>query len=145
MPISQPEFDALIKEEKEFEDVKTPIKLGPAPISWTRPLKATNSRNSFLVDFYRGGFEISKYTVNKRYQQTIILLRYDNGGRHTNPDDKTFDGPHVHLYREGFHDKFAYPVDKIGIEDSDTMEEVFKKLMQFCNVKRVPNVEIPMF
>jgi len=54
------------------------------------------------------------------------MLRYDNGGRHTNPDGEKFEGPHIHLFKEGFNDKFAYPVSVIGIEETDSMEKVFK-------------------
>lgn len=134
-----------MKVEKEFNDSSSPIQLGPAPIQWSRKLKAVSTSDTFLLDFYRGNFEISRYTVNHRYQQTIVLLRYDSGGRHTNPDGETFDGPHVHLFKEGFRDKFAYPVSKVGVEDSDNLETVFNKLMHFCNVRRIPSIKVPMF
>ena len=145
MAISQTEYDFLMKEEKEFDDPSSPIQLGPAPIQWTRQINSTTTKEAYLLDFYRGSFEISKYTVNKRYRQTIILLRYDNGGRHTNPDGETFQGAHVHLYKEGYNDKFAYPVSKIGVDETDNIETVFNKVMQFCNVKGVPSIEVPMF
>ncbi|MER3497987.1 MAG: hypothetical protein C4308_04815 [Chitinophagaceae bacterium] len=73
------------------------------------------------------------------------MLRYDNGGRHTNPDGVLFEGPHVHLYREGYNDKFAFPVSEISVSVNDPMEEVFKKIMHFCNVKNLPAIEVPMF
>jgi len=145
MAISQKEYNFIMKEEKEFDDLSSPIQLGPAPIQWTRQINSSSSKETYLLDFYRGSFEISKYTVNKRYRQTIILLRYDNGGRHTNPDGVTFDGAHVHLYKEGCNDKFAYPISEIGIDETDNMETVFKKIMHFCNVKRFPSIEMPMF
>ena len=72
-------------------------------------------------------------------------MRYDNGGRHTNPDGKSFDGPHVHFYKEGFGDKFAYPIEKIEVQNSDSMEEVLGKLLHFCNVRKKPTIEISMF
>ena len=73
------------------------------------------------------------------------MLRYDNGGRHTNPDEVMFDGPHVHLYREGYNDKFAFPVSEINVNEAEPIETVFNKIMLFCNVTRIPSVEIPMF
>ena len=143
--ITQTEFDFLMKEDKLFDDLSSPIQLGPAPIQWTRQINSTASKEVFLLDFYRGSFEISKYTVNKRYRQTVILLRYDNGGRHTNPDGVLFEGAHVHLYREGFNDKFAFPVSEIGVDKSDSMDSVFAKIMHFCNVKKFPIIEVSMF
>jgi len=145
MAITQTEYDFLMKQDKVFDDPVTPVQLGPAPIKWSRQINSTLNKETFSLDFYRGSFELAKYTINNRYRQTIILLRYDNGGRHTNPDDVSFEGRHVHLYREGFDDKFAFPVSEIGINDTDTMETVFSRIMHFCNVKKFPIIEIPMF
>ena len=145
MAITQTEFDFLMSEEKSFDDLASPIQLGPAPIQWTRQINAVATKEIFLLDFYRGSFELSKYTVNKRYRQTVILLRYDNGGRHTNPDGVLFEGAHVHLYREGFNDKFAFPVSEIGVDNSGSMDTVFTKIMHFCNVKKFPTIEVSMF
>lgn len=145
MAITQTEYDFLMKQDKVFDDTASPVKLGPAPIQWSRKINSTSSKEIFLLDFYRGDFELSKYTINKRYRQTVIMLRYDNGGRHTNPDGVTFEGRHVHLYKEGFNDKFAFPVSEIGVNDTDTMETVFNKIMHFCNINRLPNIEVTMF
>ena len=73
------------------------------------------------------------------------MMRYDNGGRHTNPDGVLFEGQHVHLYREGFNDKFAFPVSEVNVVDTDTVEQVFKKIMHFCNINQVPTIEVSMF
>lgn len=145
MAITQIEYDFLMGQDKVFDDLSSSIQLGPAPIQWTRQINSSVSKETFLLDFYRGGFELSRYTVNKRFRQTIIMLRYDNGGRHTNPDGVSFEGKHVHLYREGFNDKFAFPVYEIGINDTDPMETIFRKIMLYCNVRKIPSIEIPMF
>lgn len=145
MAITQAEYDFLMRQDKVFEDLVSSIQLGPAPIQWTRQINSLANKETFLFDFYRGSFELSKYTINERYRQTIIMLRYDNSGRHTNPDGVLFEGKHVHLYREGSNDKFAFPVSEIGVSDTDQMEIVFNKIMQFCNIKRFPIIEVPMF
>lgn len=145
MAITQSEYDFLMNQTKVFDDSLTPIELGPAPIHWTRQINSLSSKDVFLIDFHRGSIEISNYTINKRYRQSIILLRYDKDGRHTNPDGEKLEGPHIHLYKEGYNDKFAYPISVIGIEVSDQMETVFMKILYFCNVKNIPSIEIPMF
>ena len=38
--MSDMEFEMLIKEEKIFSDLVNPLPLGPAPITWTREIKA---------------------------------------------------------------------------------------------------------
>lgn len=145
MTITQIEYEFIMSQEKVFEDSVTPIHLGPAPINWTRQINSLVNKETYLLDFYRGSFELSKYTINKRYRQTIILLRYDNGGCHTNPDGEKFEGAHVHFYKEGYNDKFAFPISSIGIEESDSMEKVFNKIMYFCNIKRFPSIEVSMY
>jgi hypothetical protein len=145
MSITQAEYDFLIKQEKVFEDTIQPISLGPAPIQWTRQVNSISTKEIFQLDFYRGSFELTRFTYNKRYRQTIILIRYDSRGRHTNPDGQYFDGPHVHFYREGFNDKFAYPISEIGCLETDTMEDILIKLFAYCSVKKYPSIEISMF
>lgn len=145
MAITQAEYEFLMRQDKVFDDLTNSIQLAPAPLQWTRQINSLASKEIFNLDFYRGSFELTKYTVNKRYRQTVIMLRYDNGGRHTNPDGVFFEGPHVHLYREGYNDKFAFPVSEITVSVNDPMEEVFKKIMHFCNVKNLPAIEVPMF
>jgi hypothetical protein len=145
MAITQTEYDFLMSQNKSFDDMDSPVHLGPAPIQWSRKINAAVNKETFLFDFYRGSFEFSRYTMNKRYRQIVILLRYDNGGRHTNPDGVLFEGAHVHLYREGFNDKFAFPVSEVGIDVIDSIETVFVKIMHFCNVINFPIIELSMF
>ena len=144
MSITQEEFDYLIKQEKVFDELD-PIELAPPPMEWTRSLTAPETKEKFLLDFFRSGFELTKYTYNKRFRQTIILVRYDSMGRHTNPDGVTFNGPHVHLYREGFNDKFAFPVSELGIDDNDRMNIVLEKLLTYCNVTTTPMITPPLY
>ena len=95
-----------MRQNKAFDDITNPIQLAPSPIQWTRRINSVTSKETLNLDFYRGSIELMKYTVNKRYRQTIIILRYDNGGRHTNPDGIPFRSPNVHLYFEGYIEKF---------------------------------------
>ena len=71
-------------------------------------------------------------------------MRFDSYGEHTNPDGERISGHHVHIYKEGFGDKFAYPAFNFGIESSDTIEVILRKMLIYCNIKRIPPIEIPM-
>ncbi len=140
--LTQADFDFLMGIEKEFED-KSTIFLGPAPLQWSRKIKTTATHDTFLLDFYRGSFRIQKYTFNHRYRQTFSVFRYDSYGVHTNPDGQVVDVPHIHLYKEGYGDKFAYPASEFGIEESDPMEEVLRKILVYCKIKWIA-IEVPI-
>lgn len=141
--LSQSEFDYLMNQEKRFEDEST-ILLGPAPLQWSKKIQSTSTKDTFSLDFYRGTFRLEKYTYNHRFKQTTVLMRFDSYGEHSNPDGERISGHHVHIYKEGFGDKFAYPASNYGIESSDTIEVVMQKILVYCNIKIIPPIEIPM-
>lgn len=141
--LTQLEFDYLMGQEKRFEDEST-ILLGPAPLQWSKKIQSTSTKDTFSLDFYRGTFRLEKYTYNHRFKQTTVLMRFDSYGEHTNPDGERINGHHVHIYKEGFGDKFAYPSSNFGIESSDTIEVILRKMLVYCNIKRIPPIEIPM-
>lgn len=145
MSLTQVEYSYYMGLEKQFKEPDELV-LGPAPIHWKRDLLATTTKDSFILHFRRGSIELKKFTYNKTIRTCVVLLRYDAMGRHTNPpeaDGKTFDGPHVHLYREGFDDKWAFPVTEIGLSDNPppTMEDVFNKIASFCNIVGCPHIQ----
>ncbi|KJU85379.1 prophage protein [Candidatus Magnetobacterium bavaricum] len=58
------------------------------------------------------GLRVLTETTLKRVceERKIILLRLCFGGHpHRNPDDTEISSPHLHRYREGYADKWAYP------------------------------------
>lgn len=141
--ITQAEYRVLMSLHKVFEDVAT-IQLGPAPQHWSRQLKSLVGHEQFKLDYHRGRLEL-RYTYNLRRNQTTTLFRYDHEGTHTNPDGVQFCGPHAHLYREGYDDKFAFPVAEIGVSASDGIGEVLLKVATFCNIVNVPSIQDSMF
>ncbi len=136
--LTQQEFGNLINLKKKFETNEI-IHLDK---SWARNILSLETRDAFILDYtIRGPIELKRYTYNKRYRKTIILLRYDSSGRHTNPDGFVFDGPHVHIYREDFDDKFAFPIEDIGAVSSSTREEVLELFLKYCHVVDYPNIQ----
>ncbi|MER3497986.1 MAG: hypothetical protein C4308_04810 [Chitinophagaceae bacterium] len=73
MAITQAEYEFLMRQDKAFEELINPIQLAPAPLKWTRQINSLASKETFNLDFYRGSFEMTKYTVNKRYRQIVIM------------------------------------------------------------------------
>lgn len=112
--ITQAEADALIAMEKRFVDGN----------DWTFPapgeqialeLTSLNKRESFVLDVTRARIKLTKATYQNRVRQAIILMRLDlDGPPHRNPDAIEIPCPHLHVYREGFGDKWAIaaPVDR---------------------------------
>ncbi len=140
MVLPQTEYEIVMALQKEFEDGITPLLLGPGPVRWTRQLFSPETREEFILDYHKGNIAIEKFVVNHRYRQSIILLRYCHTGRHTNPDGITLDGPHIHLYREGYADKFAFPAAEMGINISDDIQVIFRKVLQLCNIQITPTI-----
>lgn len=147
MSLSQKEFEHLVGLKKKFQD-NAAIELGPHPIEWSRDLVSVESKDAFILDYRRASIELKKYTLNKRYRTSIVLLRYDSVGRHTNPpgtDENKFDGPHVHLFQEGYDDKCAFPTSALGLGPNPTIPEVLNKLLDYCNVIERPQFADALF
>lgn len=68
----------------------------------------------------------------------------DDRRGHTNPDGTSVPTPHVHLFREGFDDKFAYPLNEV-FPEFDTQKhdrvELFFVFCDYCNIARDYTIE----
>lgn len=141
MSLTNAEARFLLSIEKHF-DQPDEIVLGPAPIQWTRILSSVDHHYGFLLDFHRGSIRLEKFSINHRYRTNIVLLRYCSSNRHTNPDGTTFDGPHVHIYQEGYDDKIASPIKEIGLQNNNpTLEEVMLKIFEFASITDYPSIQ----
>jgi len=75
------------------------------------PLISVDGREHFFLDLRRGRVNLRKGTYQTRARKVVILARLDFcGPPHRNPDDEEVGSPHLHLYQEGFGDKWAFPV-----------------------------------
>src|SRR5580693_6557569 len=79
--------------------------------SLTLPRLSADKREEFLLDLSRARIDLQKVKMQNRGRQVVVLVRLDLGGApHRNPDDEEILAPHMHLYREGFGDKWAIPL-----------------------------------
>jgi len=107
-----------------------------------RELKSTDGRESFLVDINRKGRKPAKCTFQNRYQVTEILLRLDiDGPTHDNPDGEEVPCPHIHVYREGYADKWAFPIDSKEFTDTSDLVISFREFLSRCNVQVCPEIQ----
>lgn len=102
-------------------------------------LESDASAERFVLDTWRGTLRLSKVTFQNRARSAIILARLDLGGApHTNPDGERIECPHLHVYREGYEDKWAFPLDPERFPDPGDLARVFGDFCRFCSIERIP-------
>ncbi|MEI7684985.1 MAG: hypothetical protein WCL32_08155 [Planctomycetota bacterium] len=100
--------------------------------------KSEDGREVFAFDVNRKlgkRIRISKCTMQERYAGVEILLRLDiDGPPHDNPDGQTIPCPHLHIYKEGEADKWAYPLPP-EVTDPTNLERTLLEFLKYCKVK----------
>lgn len=143
--LTQSEADALLAMEKRKEDDNIwdyPALGGRISI----PLISQDKREKFLLDVSRSGKIVLKGKYQNRARCTLILARFDfGGGIHRNPDGTEVDCPHLHVYREGYGDKWAYPVSADVFADTSDDWQVLNDFMRFCNITDPPMINKVLF
>ncbi len=134
-------------EEKEYDFPTSGVKL-------TIPFVSEDKRENFLFDIYRGAISITKITYQNRVRKAYILRRLDmDGPTHVNPEAETvpleilepFNGkeipcPHLHLYVEGYGEKWAIPADLIIKTEGKDIYEMMNDFFSYCNVMQFPKI-----
>lgn len=143
--LTQEEADALIVMDKYKVNDDTYDYPGTSG-SISIPLSSGDGRESFLLDVYRGRLDLRKGTYQERGRQIIVLVRLDFGGPpHRNPDGIEVGSPHLHIFREGFGDKWAFPLraeDFPNITDPWSMLDDF---MRYCKIVDRPDIRRGLF
>ena len=112
----------------------------------TIPLVSTDGREAFLLDLHRARINLNKGTYQNRSRQVVVLVRLDFGGApHRNPDGEEIGSPHLHLYREGFGDKWAFSVPSDCFADMGDPWQILQDFMQFCNIVEPPIIQKGLF
>ncbi|MCY4362855.1 MAG: hypothetical protein OXE42_11835 [Gammaproteobacteria bacterium] len=143
--ITQAEADALIAlEKRRLDDTlwSYPSSRGCVSV----PLVSVDGRESFLLDLRRARIDLAKGTYQNRARQVVILARLDFGSApHRNPDGKEIDSPHLHIYREGYDDKWASPVPADKFSDLADPWQMLTDFMGFCNIIQPPVIQQGVF
>jgi hypothetical protein len=143
--LTQAEADLLIAMEKVREDEQSwdyPGLGGQISV----PVMSKNKRENFILDVSRGRIDLLKGTYQNRARQVVILIRLDFGGRpHRNPDGVEVPSPHLHVYREGFGDKWAVPVSADKFPNLTDLWGTLEDFMRFCNIIEPPRIERGLF
>ena len=143
--ITQAEADALIAVEKHRADDETrefPALGGYISV----PLVSMDKREYFTLDVRRGRIDLLKGTYQNRGRQVIVLVRLDVAGPpHSNPDGQEVPAPHLHLYREGYGDKWAAPAPADIFADMTDLFQTLQEFMAYCNVTKQPIIDRGLF
>jgi hypothetical protein len=138
--LDQAEADALLAMEKQRVSDKA-VNFPMPGESLAIPLTSNDGTEHFVLDIQRKGqIKISKITYQNRARKEIILARLDvDGPPHRNPDQTEVPCPHVHLYREGYDDRWAYPLPA-EFTDAADLYLTCQQFMTYCNVVVMPHL-----
>lgn len=138
--LTQAEADALIAMRKSFAEMGA-ISLAPG-VDSTHELVGQDEQERFLLDLWRGTFRLSKLRFQERARKVIVLVRLDiDGSPHTNPDGTRLIGTHLHLYREGYEDKWAAPIDRALFTKPTDPSLTLREFCGYCNIAAVPPIQ----
>jgi hypothetical protein len=133
----QADADSLLRMEKirlRDDNVTFPDLGGRVEI----PLSSRDRRESFSLDINRK--RISLLTgYQTRARQTVVLARLDFAAPHRNPDGQEIGVPHLHLYREGFGDRYAVDVPAGMLSNPADAWQVLHDFMSYCRIVEAPN------
>jgi len=143
--LTQTEADALIAMEK-YRMNEESHSFPAEGQSLVLPLQSKDRREQFFLDLSRGRIDLSKVKMQNRGRQVIVLVRIDLGGPpHRNPDGEEISSPHLHVYREGYSDKWATPLPNEQINVADDLWKILDAFLRFCNVTKPPTIERGLF
>lgn len=141
----QTDADALIAMEKQRidDEVYNYPSLGGA---LHVPLQSPDKRERFMLDVSRSRIKLTKATYQNRARSVVILVRLDFGGApHRNPDDEEIQCPHLHIYREGFGDRWAKPLPAAEFPGSVDPWKLLADFMKFVNITAPPDIRQGLF
>jgi hypothetical protein len=139
--LTQAEAEQFIQMAKHF--VRPPASISVPPgVDETYELAALDDRERFLLDVWRGTFRLTKLKFQNRVRTVVVLVGLDvDGAPHTNPDGQRLSGTHLHLFREGYDDKWAYAVDGKAFTLLSDPGTTFQEFCAFCKIESPPPVQ----
>jgi len=143
--LTQAEANVLIAMEKHrVNEDRTDFPMGGGSVALL--LQSLDKREQFLLDLSRGRIDLKKVKMQNRGRQVIVLVRLDLGGApHRNPDGEEVPAPHLHLFREGYGDKWAVPVPADRFRNIGDVWTTLEDFMQFCNIIQPPHIDRGLF
>lgn len=109
-------------------------------------LESEDKREKFILDIHRARIDLKRGNYQTRARTSIVLARLDFfSSPHRNPDGNEIDCPHMHIYKEGYGHKWAYPITKDHFKNIDDLWLTLKDFMKFCNIVKPPHIDRGLF
>jgi len=105
------------------------------------PLISPDKKEHFLIDVSRGSIDLQRQKYQNRTRETIILARMCMGRPHRNPPElggNEVGVPHLHLYREGFADRWACELPAGVFSNLNDPWQILNDFMRFCKITEAP-------
>ena len=138
--LSQEKANNLIAMDKFFNGAKMNL----PQVGETAKIELSDSSKShtFYFDIDRRGRIELKSKFQNRYETNEVLVRLDiNGPQHINPDGSKVGRNHIHIYKEGYADRWAYDTDKFGFGVYNSFQEYFFKFCEYCHIQIPSNIQ----
>jgi Family of unknown function (DUF6978) len=143
--LTQEEADALLRMPKKRKKADT--------VRWPDPgnkvavdLLSLDEREAFVLDVGRSYIKLANLKLQTRARVTVILVRLEiDEPPHRNPDDTELPCPHIHLYREGYQDKWAHPVPPEHFRDLSNRAQTVEDFMRYCQIVEPPEFAAGLF
>ena len=94
----------------------------------------------FKLVFDPGGIDLKRQKYQSRSRDAVVLARLDIGSPHRNPDGLEVGVPHLHLYREGYGDKWAFEIPEGIFADINNRWQTLADFMKYCNITQSPQL-----
>lgn len=144
--LSQHEAERLLRRvDKWFEDGEV-IDFSP-DTKQSCKLQSEERGEIFHFDTEQGKASLKKITYQTRVRKVVTLARIDFGSPapHKNPDGRRIDGPHLHIYQDGFEDAWAFPIAEKGFTVPAQPERTFNEFCDFCAIVNRPTLQPGLF
>lgn len=145
MPVlTQPRADAYLAARKikatETAFHLTSTILKPVSVPLIAPAIAGES---FSLDVTQKRIVLKLKCQLRSTTHAVILARLDFASPHRNPDGMSVGVPHLHVYREGYGDRFAYEVPPGMLKNPDDPLHVLLDFLTTYNIERNGIVDLP--
>jgi hypothetical protein len=139
--LTQTEADQFMQMVKHFLRHPSTITI-PSGTDDCYELADPNDRERFFLDVWRGSLRLSKLRFQNRVETVVVLVWLDvDGAPHTNPDGQRLSGTHLHLFKEGYDDRWAYPVDANQFTLLSDPGTTFQEFCSFCKIESPPPLQ----
>lgn len=143
--LTQVEADTLLAMQKRRTESDVLLFPGPGG-KLVVPLQSIDKTEDFFLDVTRSRIDLVKITYQNRGRSVVVLMRLDiHGAPHRNPDGAEIPCPHLHLYREGYGDKWAVPLNDGRFPNLEDQVQTLIDFMRECNVVDHPTVQRGIF